>query len=165
MATNKELRLEQAQESLAMAQKMIARYQGGEAPPPLPCRVFKMLLRRLRRQLHSLTNSLACCSPTSKHSLGKEAMKKIREWEAMANRKRAMRSGSRWSKVRAKRALRSGLLASEAWAHFKQVVRAHRNPNPLLQGDRKEISEWLSQAVAGRIGKDRNGYDMGCSLS
>lgn len=32
MATNKELRLEQANESLAMAQKMIARYQGGEVP-------------------------------------------------------------------------------------------------------------------------------------
>jgi hypothetical protein len=32
MATNKELRLEQAQESLAMAQKMIARFQGGVVP-------------------------------------------------------------------------------------------------------------------------------------
>jgi len=29
MATNKELRLEQAQESLSIAQKMIAKYQGG----------------------------------------------------------------------------------------------------------------------------------------
>ena len=32
MTTNKELRLELATESLAMAQKMIARYQGGEVP-------------------------------------------------------------------------------------------------------------------------------------
>lgn len=74
-------------------------------------------------------------------------MKKIREWEAMAKLQNAMRSGSRWSKVRAKRALRSGLLASEAWAHFKQVVRAHRNPNPLLQGDRKEISRMVARLL------------------
>lgn len=32
MATNKQLRLEQAQESLAMAQKMIAKYQEGTVP-------------------------------------------------------------------------------------------------------------------------------------
>lgn len=49
-------------------------------------------------------------------------MKKIREWEAMAKLQNAMRKGSRWSKVRAKRALRSGLSASEAWAHFKLVT-------------------------------------------
>lgn len=57
--------------------------------------------------------------PTRK---GLEAMKKIREWEAMAKLQNAMRKGSRWSKVRAKRALRSGLSASEAWAHFKLVT-------------------------------------------
>lgn len=33
MATNKQLRLEQAQESLGMAQKMLAKYQGGMVPP------------------------------------------------------------------------------------------------------------------------------------
>lgn len=32
MATNKELRLEQALESLSMAQKMLARYQGAVVP-------------------------------------------------------------------------------------------------------------------------------------
>lgn len=49
-------------------------------------------------------------------------MKQLREWEAMAKLNNALRYGSRWSKVRAKRALRSGLLSSEAWAHFKQVT-------------------------------------------
>lgn len=47
---------------------------------------------------------------------------KIREWEAMAKLQNAIRYGSRWSKVRARRALRSGLLASEAWRHFKAVT-------------------------------------------
>lgn len=32
MATNKQLRLEQAQESLVMAQKMLAKYQGSDVP-------------------------------------------------------------------------------------------------------------------------------------
>ena len=67
-------------------------------------------------------------------------MKKAREWEAMAKLQNAMRNGSRWAKVRAKRALRSGLSASEAWTHFKQVVRAHRNSNLFLQGDPKALS-------------------------
>jgi len=49
-------------------------------------------------------------------------MKKLREWEAMDKLNNAMRYGSRWAKVRAKRALRSGLLASEAWDHFKRVT-------------------------------------------
>lgn len=32
MASNKKIRLEQAQESLAMAQKMLARFAGGDVP-------------------------------------------------------------------------------------------------------------------------------------
>lgn len=76
-------------------------------------------------------------------------MQKIREGVAMAKLQNTIRHKSRWSKVRAKRALRSGMSASEAWAHFKQAVRARRNPNPFLQGDPKVLSQIVANLRPG----------------
>lgn len=52
-------------------------------------------------------------------------MHEIREWEAMAKLRQAMRYGSRSAKVRAKRMVRAGLTAGEAWTRFKLAASTH----------------------------------------